>query len=100
MISVVARVRGDRSWTARYEALRDHMLRKPTSSGRDGLVVLLRQGLAAWMRRTSATSSPRSLATHSHAALAAPSLSDDLCASFVQIMATMALAGPCQESHA
>jgi len=38
--------------TARYEALRCHMLERDTST-RHGLAVLLRQGVAAWMEAWS-----------------------------------------------
>jgi len=40
------------AWTERYEALRQHVLKNRQSLSVDplGLVLLLRQGVAAWMR--------------------------------------------------
>jgi hypothetical protein len=36
-------------WVARYEQLRKHVLRQATGGG-FGLIILLRQGIIAWMR--------------------------------------------------
>ena len=69
-----------------YEALRSHVLAGAGNPA--GLVVLLRQGVAAWMARRLACSGPAPIAAnttrlitgeHTHAAL-------------VQVLASMALA--------
>jgi hypothetical protein len=48
------------AWTERYEALRRHVFNHRQNLGADplGLVLVLRQGVAAWMRSWDEASSP------------------------------------------
>ncbi|MGH8578015.1 MAG: hypothetical protein ACREXJ_14125, partial [Gammaproteobacteria bacterium] len=72
-----------------YEALRAHVLTGSTAGSHAGLVVLLRQGVAAWMARCSACSSPAPAAAHT----ATPLVGDEIHAAIVRVLASMALAG-------
>lgn len=72
-----------------YEALRTHVLTGSTAGNHAGLVVLLRQGVAAWMARRSACSSPSSTAART----ATPLVGDEIHAAIVRVLASMALAG-------
>lgn len=78
----------DASATA-YEALRTHVLTGSTAGSHAGLVVLLRQGVAAWMARRSACSSPAPAAART----ATPLVGDEIHAAIVRVLASMALAG-------
>lgn len=69
-----------------YEALRAHVL---TGSTAGSHVVLLRQGVAAWMAHCSACSSPAPTAAHT----ATPLVGDEIHAAIVRVLASMALAG-------
>ncbi len=100
MIEGVATAHHDISLAHRYEAVRTHVLRETTSVGRGGLIVLLRQGVAAWMASSSAASTANRPVTVPARSIASPLLSDEIQASFVQVMATMALAGKYAESYA
>ena len=59
-----------------YEALRTHVLTGSTLSRPAGLVVLLRQGMAAWPASRTAT----------------PQVADEMQVALVQILVSMALA--------
>lgn len=87
------------AWATRYEALRSHTLQATTAGGHEGLIVLLRQGVAAWMRARSLSIQRASTAGRAPRAkvLRFP---DEMNASFVQVIASMALAGRYQEVHA
>lgn len=78
----------DASVTA-YEALRAQVLTGSSAASDTGLVVLLRQGVAAWTARRSACSSPAPLV----ACATTPSVSDELHAAIVRVLASMALGG-------
>jgi len=88
------------AWAARYEALRTHVLQATTALTHEGLIVLLRQGVAAWMMRAQSLSIPRAGTGGRTPRARAPRLPDEINASFVQVMATMALTGRYQEVHA
>jgi hypothetical protein len=79
---------GDTSVTA-YEALRTHVLTDASAGSPAGLIVLLRQGVAAWMSRRSACSSPASPAART----TTPLVSDETDATLVRVLASMALGG-------
>lgn len=78
---------------AAYEELRNRVLSRCTSGGHVGLLLLLREGMAAWMARccTRAVPSVAPVALTERAAVAL--VSDETHASIVQVLASMALAG-------
>ena len=71
-----------------YEALRAHVLTGSTLSRPAGLVVLLRQGVAAWWARRWACSSAASPAPRS----ATPQVANEMQVALVQVLVSMALA--------
>jgi hypothetical protein len=72
-----------------YEKLRTHVMTGSAAGGHSGLVVLLRQGVAAWMERRTACSAPVQPAPS-----AAPiNVSDEIHAGLVRVLASMAMAG-------
>lgn len=83
---------------SRYEALRTYVVERHSPSSRDGLVVLLRQGVAAWME---AWSKLPALPPRPAPAERQPpsSLPDDATTHVVRILATMTLSH-IQEVHA
>ena len=75
---------------AAYEELRRRVLAGSTTGSHFGLVVLLREGVAAWMARGAvASTADRSAPTDRWAA--APMLSDEVHAGVVRVLAGMAL---------
>jgi hypothetical protein len=75
---------------ARYEALRAYVVERQAPPSRDGLVVLLSRGVAAWMEAWSrlSASPPRPL----QAERQRPSpLPDEVSAEVVHVLAAMAL---------
>jgi len=84
--------------TARYEALRCHALGPHRAlAARDGLAVLLRQGLAAWMEAWSRLPAPEVPAGRD--GRERPPLPNGTSAEVVRVLAAMAL-GHIQEVHA
>ena len=73
---------------ATYEALRHRVLTGAAFGGVGGLVVLLRDGLAAWMARGSAGAAAGPTRRG-----AAPLVSDEIHAAVVRVLANIALAG-------
>lgn len=82
----------------RYEALRAYAVGRYAPSSRDGLVVLLRQGVAAWMDAWSRLPAPPPRPAHAERQRAS-SLPDGASAEVVRILAAMAL-GHLREVHA
>ena len=80
---------GDRgSATTTYEQLRDHVL-EGTTAGVFGLIVLMREGVAAWLARAA----PPSAITHVKDPLfATPIVSDDIHADMICVLANIAMA--------
>lgn len=76
--------------TARYEALRAHAVERYTPTSRDGLVVLLRQGVAAWMEAWSRLPAPPPRPARDERQRPSP-LSDDASAEVICILAAMTL---------
>jgi hypothetical protein len=83
---------------ARYEALRAYAVRRNSLAARDGLVVLLRQGVAAWMHAWSRLPPPPPRPTQGERQRPSP-LPDDASAEVVRVLAAMTL-GHIQEVHA
>lgn len=77
---------------AAYENLRCHVLAGTTFGSPFGLVLLLREGLAAWVSRTTSTAALEPAADREPRA-AAPNVSDGIRASVVQVLASMVLRG-------
>lgn len=73
-----------------YEALRSHVLAGAASPA--GLVVVLRQGVAAWMARRLACPSPASAATFATARATRLLVGEEISATLVRVLASMALA--------
>jgi hypothetical protein len=81
---------------ATYEALRHRVLTGAAFGGAGGLVVLLRDGLAAWMARGSAGAAAVKAAVKAAGPArrgAAPLVSDEIHAAVVRVLANIALAG-------
>ncbi len=85
--------------TTRYETLRAYAIQRHTLASREGLVVLLRQGVAAWVdawsRLPAPPAPPSVLSEDQRSSL----LADDVGAEVVRILAAMALTH-IQEAHA
>jgi hypothetical protein len=77
---------------AGYEELRRRVLAGATFGGHFGLVLLLREGLAAWMARRSAGAAAVEAADPERRG-AAPLVSDESQAAVVRVLASMALGG-------
>jgi len=82
----------------RYEALRTHVVDRRALASHDGLVVLLRQGLAAWMEAWSRLPAPPASPVQTERQR--PSrLPDDASAEVVRVLAAMTLSH-IEEVHA
>ena len=77
-------------YAARYETLRSYAMERHAPTSRDGLIVLLRQGVAAWMDAWSqlAVTSPRP-APNEHQQ--PPPLPDKAGVEVVRVLAAMTL---------
>jgi hypothetical protein len=71
-----------------YEALRGHVLAGSSVGTHAGLVVLLRQGVAAWMARRLACACPAPAAARTTTLL----VGEEIHAAIVRVLASMALA--------
>jgi len=87
VIAAHAAPTGDDVFGATYEALRHRVLTGAAFGGAGGLVVLLRDGLAAWMARGSAGAAAGPARRG-----AAPLVSDEIHAAVVRVLANIALA--------
>jgi hypothetical protein len=76
-----------------YEELRGRVLAGAPFGGAFGVVLLLREGLAAWMAGGSAGSVPVAPAVEPDRRAAAPLVSDEIHAAVVRVLASMALGG-------
>ena len=76
-----------------YEELRSDMLSDLASGSHFGLILLIRQGVAAWMDRRAACSAPAKAVAVTRVSEAAPLISDELHADMVRVLACMAMAG-------
>ena len=77
---------------AAYEDLRRRGLAGVPFGGHVGLVVLLREGIVAWMTRGSGGAAPVEAAGPARGG-AAPLVSDEIHAAVVRVLASMALGG-------
>lgn len=86
---------GDRQVTSAYETLRNDVLEGLSLSGNFGLVVLMREGVAAWMANCSVQ--PVMLtqrAAEATRAVPAPLVSDEIHADLVTLLANMVMETP------
>ena len=83
---------------AAYEALRGHVLAGPAAGNAVGLVLLLREGVVAWVARGRARVASAEPAAEPARRIAAPVVSDELHAGLVRVLASMALAGRAETS--
>ena len=83
--------------TTHYERLRRHVLGDATATGGFGLVVLIREGVAAWLGH--ATAQPVALTHTKDQAVPTQMVPDDLHADVICVLANMAMAS-CPEVHA
>lgn len=95
-----ARVSGQSAsdYATRYEVLRVYAVERHVLSSRDGLVVLLRQGVAAWMEAWAKLPAPPPRPASAERQPPS-SLPDDATTQVVRILATMTLSH-IQEVHA
>ena len=93
MIAVHAAPPGGDGFGVTYEDLRRHVLTGSACGGTGGLVLLLRDGLAAWMARGAMGSAPVERAVHPARCAAAPRVSDAIDAAVVRVLVSMALSG-------
>lgn len=77
-----------------YEALRNHVLVGSSTGSHAGLVVLLRQGVAAWMARRLACACPAPTVARTTTRIKG----EDIHAAIVRVLASMALAAQ-PEAH-
>jgi hypothetical protein len=70
-----------------YEALRSHVLAGSSAASHAGLLVLLRQGVAAWMARRLACACPAPAAERTTTLL----VGEEIHAALVRVLASMAL---------
>ena len=76
--------------TSHYEHLRGRMLAGGAASGGFGLVVLIREGVAAWLAHAAA--SPVAITKIKDPITVSPIVSDDIHADVVSVLANMAMA--------
>jgi recombinational DNA repair protein (RecF pathway) len=84
---------GTEGAVAAYEELRSHLLAGSPSSRHFGLILLLREGIAAWIERCAACSAPPAQSATPQRALAGPLLSEQLAVEIVRVLASIALTG-------
>jgi hypothetical protein len=72
----------------RYETLRCYALERHGPPSRDGLVILLRHGMAAWINAWSKVPVPRPEPVQAHKSLPMP---DEASVEVVHVLATMTL---------
>ncbi|HLQ23528.1 MAG TPA: hypothetical protein VK132_09990 [Gemmatimonadales bacterium] len=93
MIAVHAAPPGGDVLGAAYEELRRRVLTGSAFGGAGGLVLLLREGLAAWMARGAAGAAPGEPAVKLERCAALPRVSDGIHAAVVRVLASMILGG-------
>ena len=76
---------------AAYENLRRHALAGTAFGSPFGLLLLLREGLAAWVSRCATSCAALEPAADREPGAAAPNVSDGIRASVVQVLASMVL---------
>ena len=90
---------GDPSQVA-YEELRGVAGAGATGGGRLGLVVLLREGLAAWVARRSMGTDAGTIAAPPQRPMGVPFVADEVHTGLVRVLASMVLATSHEEMNA
>ena len=90
--------RSDRSQDL-YEELRRHAVTGSAGGGRHGLVVLVREGLAAWLARRSSCADVIEPGSPPHRPVGAALGTDATQADLVRVLASLALGGHDQGHH-
>lgn len=93
MIAGHAAPTGRDAFGATYEALRRGVLAGVPVGGQVGLVLLLREGIAAWMARGAAGFASVAPAANRDRRATGPLVSDEVHAAVVRVLASMALGG-------
>lgn len=88
-MTISTKMTGSGGDTLAYEALRTHILTGVSPGSNGGLIVLLRQGLAAWMARRPVSALPIPSTTST----AVPFLGSELHTAIVRVLASVALSG-------
>ena len=83
---------GDGRLTTAYEQLRSDVLEGPTAGGHFGLVILLREGVAAWTVRSVAEPTTVTRVNAVDRPTVASSVSDDIRADMLAVLANMVMA--------
>ena len=84
---------GDDMFVAAYEALRRSVLGDAPFGGHVGLVLLLREGLTAWMAQAAPGAAPVEPTAPPERCAAAARVSDAIHAAVVHVLVSMALGG-------
>jgi len=84
---------GSDTCVAAYEELRRHVLTGAIIGSHFGVVLLLREGITAWMARASGYSARSAPAADGDWRAPTPILSHDIHAGIVRVLASMAMAG-------
>jgi hypothetical protein len=84
---------GSDSSVAAYENLRRHVLAGTAFGSPFGLVLLRREGLAAWVSRGATSTAALEPAADREPSAVAPNVCDGIRASVVQVLASMVLRG-------
>lgn len=95
---ICSQTSGSNHFADDYEALRSGALDPERSVGHFGLVILLREGLAAWIAHAHARPVTIRRATSSERSTAARAAWDDVRADMVAVLASMVIAAPEQRS--
>lgn len=82
----------DDALVAAYEELRNHVLAGAGHGNPFGLILLLREGIAAWMDRASARCVPAA-SPHPDRPGAAPMVTDEIHVGMARVLASIVLAG-------
>ena len=93
MIAAPAALTGHDPFGAAYEALRRSVLGDAPFGGHVGLVLLLREGLTAWMAQAAPGAAPVEPTAPPERCAAAARVSDAIHAAVVHVLVSMALGG-------
>ena len=77
--------------SAAYEQLRSHVLQGSPNGGHFGLILVMREGVSAWIDRCVPGFTPAAASTNVDRAVALPDLSTQLHASIVEVLVSIAM---------
>ncbi len=90
---------GDPSQSA-YEELRGLAVAGAGAGGRLGVVILLREGLAAWLAQRRIGADAIEIAPHPHRRAGGPAISEEVHRGLVRVLASMVLGSKEKETNA